>query len=75
MFSYGPLVATLHRKHMVKIDLKEAIGISSATLAKIGRDEYVSMEVLDKICTYLQCQVEDVIEHINDDSIDSEVVE
>ena len=65
MFSYAPLAAMLHRKHVTKSELREAIGASSTTLAKISKDEYVSMEILDKICTYLGCDIEDVIQHVN----------
>ncbi|MEV2717296.1 helix-turn-helix transcriptional regulator [Paenibacillus larvae] len=35
-----------------------------STIAKMGKGEYVSLEVIDKICTYFGVPVEDVIEHI-----------
>ena len=63
MFSYTPLFTLLVQKGMTKTQLREAIGIGTNTLAKMSKGEYVSMEVLDKICTYLDCNIEDVIKH------------
>ena len=64
MFSYKPLLRLLVEKDMTKTQLREATGMSMNTLAKISKNEYVSMEILDKICTLLDCRIEDVIEHI-----------
>lgn len=63
MFSYTPLFTLLVQKGMTKTQLREAIGIGTNTLAKMSKGEYVAMEVLDKICIYLQCNIEDVIKH------------
>ena len=63
MFSYTPLFTLLIQKGMTKTQLREAVGIGTGTLAKMSKDEYVSMEVRDKICTYLDCNIEDVIKH------------
>lgn len=64
MFSYTPLFVLLAKKKMSKTKLRELTGIGTGTLAKMSKDEYVSMEVLDKICKCLDCKIEDVIEHI-----------
>lgn len=64
MFSYAPLMSTLHKKKISKTDLQKMINISSATLAKISKDEFVSMKVIDDICEVLNCEVQDVITHI-----------
>lgn len=66
MFSYKPLFVLLAKKRLTKTQLRIAIGIGPGTLAKLSKNEYVSMEVLDKICSYLQCSIEDVIEHVPD---------
>ncbi len=66
MFSYKPLLIQLVKKEMTKTQLRQRTGISMATLAKISKNEYVSMEVLDKICKTLDCGIEDVIEHIKE---------
>lgn len=63
MFSYKPLLKLLIDKNMTKTQLREQLGISMATLAKISKDEYISMKVLDDICSLLNCKIEDVIEH------------
>lgn len=66
MFSYKPLLIQLVKKEMTKTQLREAVSMSMNTLAKISKNEYVSMEVLDKICKTLDCGIEDVIEHIKE---------
>lgn len=68
-FSYNKLWKLLIDKNMTKSDLRKAIGMSSSTLAKMGKGENISLEVVDKICTLLNCKVEDVLEHVNEDFI------
>ena len=51
-------------KDITKTQLCQMLGCSKTTIAKISKNEYVSMEILDKICTLLDCRIEDVIEHI-----------
>lgn len=63
MFSYKPLLKLLIDKNMTKTQLREQLGISMATLAKISKNEYISMKVLDDICSLLNCKIEDIIEH------------
>ena len=63
MFSYKPLLKLLVDKNMTKTQLREQLGISMATLAKISKNEYISMKVLDDICNLLNCKIEDVVEH------------
>lgn len=47
---------------MTKTQLREAVGFSTSTLAKMSKNEYVSLETVDIICQYLDCRVEEVIE-------------
>jgi len=63
-FSYDPLWKLLIDKKMTKEDLRNRIETSPTTIAKMGRGENISFEVLDRICNTLECKVEDVIEHI-----------
>ncbi len=49
-------------KGMKKTDLKKEAGISSNVLAKLGKNEYVSMETMEKLCTSLNCNIEDIME-------------
>lgn len=46
---------------MKRTELKDAAGISSNVLARMGREEPISMESLAKICAYLGCSVDDVL--------------
>lgn len=64
MFTYKPLWKQLIDKDMTKTDLRIKTGISMGTLATMGKDEYVAMSVLDRICNTLNCNIGDVIEHI-----------
>lgn len=61
MISYEPLWITLVKKGMKKKELYSVT--SSATVARMGRGEYIALEVLDKICARLDCQISDVIEY------------
>ena len=49
-------------KGMKKTDLKTEAGISSNVLAKLDKNEYVSMETMEKLCTSLRCYIEDIME-------------
>ncbi|AEQ23151.1 conserved domain protein [Acidaminococcus intestini RyC-MR95] len=51
---------------MTKMELKEAAGVSSASIAKLGKGANITTDVLLKICEALHCRVEDIIETIND---------
>ncbi|WP_298029635.1 helix-turn-helix transcriptional regulator [uncultured Dysosmobacter sp.] len=62
MVSYKPLWHTLLTLDLKKMDLVKRGTVSTATLAKLGRNEYVALEVLDRICTDLGCPIEAVIE-------------
>lgn len=66
-FSYNNLWKVLEDKNMTKKDLKKATGMSSATIAKLGKNETINMKSLEKICEVLECNIEDVIEFIPED--------
>ncbi len=59
--SYNGLWKLLIDKNLKKSDLVKQVGLSSSTVAKMGKGEKVSMEVLEKICEYLDCNVCDVM--------------
>ena len=46
---------------MTKTQLRESIGFSTSTLAKMSKNEYVSLEIIDNICLFLKCEIEDVV--------------
>lgn len=64
--SYHKLWKILIDKEMKKKDLRIMSGISTNALAKLGKNERVSTDVIDKICCALQCDVGDVMEVINE---------
>ncbi len=63
--SYDKLWKLLIDKKMNRTELKEAAGISFNVLAKLGRNEFVSMESIYKICLALDCDIGDVIRFEN----------
>lgn len=63
--SYDKLWKLLIDRKMNKTQLRIKSGISSNSLAKLGKNEAVNLEVLLKICSYLKCAIEDVVEFIN----------
>ena len=64
--SYKKLWKLLIDKDMTAVDLRQATGIAPNTMTKLRRDEEVSMTVLVKICTALECGVDDILEIIPD---------
>lgn len=65
--NYARLWKLLIDRNINKTTLRELSGISTGTLAKLGKNEYVSTEVLDKICTALDCEVDEVIDFTKKD--------
>lgn len=59
--SYDNLWKLLIDKKLKRTDLKKLCGISSNVLAKLGKDEPISMESLEKICNALNCNIDDVV--------------
>lgn len=60
--SYKRLWKLLIDKDMKKKDLQKLSGISSSSIAKLGRNENVTTEVLEKICVALDCELSDIAE-------------
>lgn len=64
--SYDKLWKLLIDSKMNRTELKNAAGISSNIVAKMGRNEFVSMESLYKICLTLNCNIGDIVDIIPD---------
>lgn len=62
--SYKPLWRILLERNMNKTQLRELASISTPTLARMGKDEYVSLEILERICEKLDCQIGDIVEYV-----------
>ena len=60
--SYKKLWIKLIEKDMNKTALREAIDISTSTLSKLTKNEYVSMDVLARICKVLDCNIGDIVD-------------
>ena len=54
-------------KDMKRKDLQEVAGISSASVAKLGKGDNITTDVLLKICRALDCDIADIMEISNDD--------
>ena len=63
--SYNKLWKQLIDKKLTKTELRLAADISTTTLAKLGKDETVSMDVMHRICKVLECKIEDIVEIVN----------
>ena len=64
---YNKLWKLLIDKNMNKVQLREAADISSNSVAKLGKNEHVRMDVLLKIAEALDCKVEDLFETIREE--------
>ena len=63
-FSYNGLWKILIDKKMMKKDLISLSKITSTTMAKMGKEQPVSMEILGRICEVLECDIGDIVEYI-----------
>ena len=66
-FSYNNLWKLLIDRDMTKTELKEQIGISPSTLARLSKNQNVSLDVLGKICEQLDCSLDEIIEYEKED--------
>ena len=64
--SYNKLWKMLIDKNMKKSDFKEKAGISSASLAKLGKGDNITTDVLLRICEAMDCRIEDILETVRD---------
>ena len=65
--SYNKLWKLLIDKDMTKMELKDAAGISAASIAKLGKGANITTDVLLKICETLHCRIEDSAGRFNKD--------
>lgn len=64
--SYKPLWHLLLEKEIKKMEFRDLVGISNGTLARLGKNDPVSLDVIEKICLTMDCQIEDVVQIIPD---------
>ena len=63
---YYKLLDLMNRNGIGKEELRKKISVSSTTMAKISKNEYVSLEVIDKICNAMNCQPGDILEYMKE---------
>lgn len=66
MISYDKLWKLLLEKHLNKTQMRKLSGISTATLAKLSKNETVTTDTLNNICKALQCDISDIMEYIEE---------
>ena len=66
IISYKKLWKLLIDRDMKKKDLQKLAGISSASITKLGKNENVNTDILQKICSALECDISDIMEMIPD---------
>lgn len=64
--SYNRLWKLLIDKGITKTEMRKKAGISTSVLAKMGKNETVSMDTLGKVATALQCGLDDIVEITNE---------
>ena len=60
--TYKPLYRLMAEREMGWEDLREGIGAASGTTAKIHQGAYVKLEIIERVCRFLGCRIEDVLE-------------
>lgn len=70
--SYKPLWHTLINRNLRKEDLRISAGLTTNMIANMGKNKGISMETLAKICDALQCEITDVIELTDEESVENE---
>lgn len=65
-FDYSKLWDILKERKLYREDLRLETGMSSATLARLGKNQVVSMDILGRICKALKCDVGDIVSYVED---------
>ena len=63
---YKKLWKQLIDRDMTRMDLREAVGLSSTTLAKMSKGETVATNVLERICSKLKCNIGDIVDYVQE---------
>ena len=63
--NYDKLFHMMIDRKITNIQLKDMAGVSANIITRLKRDEYISIESIEKICKALQCGVDDILEFVN----------
>ncbi len=66
-FSYLKLWKLAIDRNMNKTELRDYIGITNSTLARLSKNQPVSMEVIGRICEKLDCDINEIVEYVKED--------
>lgn len=69
---YNKLFIMLIDKGMKKKDFRQKVGISQTTMAKLANNEYISMDILVRICRKMDCTVDRIMDILPETVIESE---
>lgn len=64
---YYKMLDLMNRQNIGKEELRKRINASPSTIAKLSKNEYVSLEIINKICGVLRCQPGDLMEYVPDE--------
>ena len=65
--NYDKLFHMMIDRKITNIQLKDMAGISANIITRLKRDEYISIESIEKICKALQCGVDDILEFVDEE--------
>ena len=66
MIIFNKLGITMEAKHISTYTLREKCGIDSKTVRRLKANENIETKTLDKLCTALNCKLEDIAEYVKD---------
>ncbi len=66
MFKFDKLFVTMDKKGVSTYRLREECGIDSKTVRRLKANQNIEMKTLDRICTFLDCKIEDVVEFVKE---------
>ena len=64
---YYKLFDIMQRRDLSKMQISESVGISSATMAKLSAHKPVNMEIINRLCEYLEVQPGEILEFVSDE--------
>lgn len=65
--NYDKLFHMLIDRKITNVQLKDMAGVSANIITRLKRDEYISIESIEKICKALQCGVDDILEFVDEE--------
>lgn len=67
MMTFEPLWETMKKRNISTYKLLYTYGFSRGTLDRLKHDKNVTLEIIDRLCAILDCEVQDIVKHVNDE--------